>query len=177
MSLSSQVLSLISNHVRQAPAEYSKWLEKQRVPKDIKDDLIQACFYGGTADAGENLFSYREINAVRFLTPESIMSENKPDPEDTDSAFLGSLIKYSLVIGSAINGDVWAINLKTGEVDIISHEESYFSDEESLVVFVTVAKNYSDFILKAYSDELHEDYYDAKEMQDFVREKFGRDLV
>lgn len=165
MLLSQKAEEYIKPHVGQPSNDYVEWLDRKNIPTGIKEILLKSCFKPIRVRIPPSKeyvwYDEVEINCVRFYTPKAIMSSNDVDETSEHSSSV-SKIDFLFGIGGGISGDIWAINLNTVQVEVISHEETYvFDDEENVVVAKPVADSYSEFIVKAFEDKLPVDYYNA----------------
>lgn len=129
---------------------FNDWLTKHNIPENVRNFLLKNTFPEG-----------KKINNVWFDSPKSIIEWNEIE-------LWPSLPENKLLtLGSAANGDLWAINFKTNppHVVIISHDKIPGNDQKVIpdTVFIKVANSLEEFMTLAKEDKLPLDYYEAEE--------------
>ena len=127
-----------------------QWIESHNFPSDVKKfiyDNIRPEPY--------------ELSAIQFTSSEGIMEWS--GYEDWPNLLENKMIQ----IGSALNGDVWAIHFKDApsSVIIISHDKMPSRSESAAIpdsAFAKVANSPDEFIKLAKEDKLPIDFYEAK---------------
>jgi hypothetical protein len=137
--------------------ELEKWLIKNDIPEEIRDFILQQDFPFG-----------KKVGTVHFDTPKTIIESNEFD-------LWPNLPKNKLLtVGSATNGDLWAINFRQNPINVVvlpldnmpqtQNGESVIPDS----IIVKVADSPDEFMKLAREDKLPLDYYEAREQNEKV---------
>ena len=137
--------------------ELEKWLIKNAIPEEIIDFVLQQDFPFG-----------KKVGTVFFDTPKQMIEWNEFD-------LWPNLPKNKLLsIGSATNGDLWAINFRQNPMNVAvlpfdnmpqtQNGESVIPDS----IILKITDSPKEFMKLAGEDKLPLDYYEAEEQNEKV---------
>lgn len=124
---------LKANFLPFPPKRYKLWIEYLKIPSELKKFLEYL-----------SLSEEFGLGAATLLTPEQIIKEYEDFPSIFKAGFL--------IIGSAGNGDMLAIDFKKGEgnTGYLSHEDLWGSEyKDPHDYFLNIAESVGKFALKA----------------------------
>lgn len=131
---------------------FNQWLESHSISQEIKKFLL------------ENIKSKSyQLGSIKFESQDSFIAWN--EYEDWPSLIDNKMI----AIGSALNGDIWAIHFKESHpsVIVITHEEIPLREATNTIpdnVFIKVADSLEEFLILATENKLPIDFYEAKDV-------------